>query len=129
MPTHPYWSSQGNAGQLWASEQGDVHFIFPGDTSNTLQVIVGDVSRMKTDLLLHSGRPYFARILRGYSPLYKSRDEQTQSRKGLLKGTAITWMDSSPLLIYAFDSRFPDKRPKIDLNHYLADIHCQLIPN
>jgi uncharacterized protein len=134
LPINPYWSSQGNAGQLWV-EQGNVHFMLPGDTPPTLQVIAGNVSRTKTDLLLYSGRPYFVRIIREHRALYRSRDEQAHmaagmvdAQKGLVDGKQIIWMDNSPIAIYAFDPRFPDARPNLDLNHYLADKRCQFMP-
>lgn len=127
LPPNPYWSSQGNAGQLWV-DQGDVHFMLPESTPHTLQAIVGDVSISLTDLLLYSGRPYFVKIIRQYSPLYKNRDEQIRARAGLVGGKLITRMDNSGMIIFAFDSRFPDTRPNLDLNHYLADRRCQFLP-
>jgi len=127
MPPNPYRSSQGNAGQLWTG-QGNVHFLLPEDTPHTLQAIVGDVSRSLTDLLLYSGKPYFVEIIREYTPLYKSRDEQARARNGLVNGKSITWMDNSSILVFAFDQRFPDIRPNLDLNHYLADRRCQFLP-
>ncbi|MBZ0307856.1 MAG: lysozyme inhibitor LprI family protein [Anaerolineae bacterium] len=128
LPPNPYWSSQGNAGQLW-TRQGNVHFVLPDDTPHTLQVIVGDASRTTTDLLLYSGKPYLVEILREYEALYKNREEQARMSAGLADGKSITWMDNSGVIVFAFDPRFPDRiRLQLDLNHYLVDTRCQFIP-
>jgi len=128
-PPNQYWSSQGGAGQEW-THQGDLHFILPDDTSHTLQVIGGNaVSRWTTELLLFSGRPYFVKIFREHTPLYKSLEEQTLAGAGRADWDSITVMDNSLVSIYAFDPRFPDLvQLNLKLDHYyLADVRCQFI--
>ncbi|MDI1279665.1 lysozyme inhibitor LprI family protein [Methylobacter sp.] len=108
VPGYPYpgWNNQ-----------GDVHFTLTDDTPSKLQVIVGDVSSFQMELLLYAGRAYLVRVSDPFAPIYRPRG-----------GNPYREMDNSAIAIYAFDPRFPDLRPQLDLNHYMAEPRCQFLP-
>jgi uncharacterized protein len=111
-------ANYGDLPGLYWQFQGDAHFILTNDTLSALQPIVGDVSRLQTDLLVFAGRPFLVQIERPFDPLTRHRDIRS-----------IIPRDRSPITIYAFDPRFPDRiRLNLDLNHYMADRLCQFKP-
>jgi len=105
---YPYWS-----------RQGDVHFNLTDEIPSKLDVIGGDASRVQMELLVYADRAYLVEVFNPLAPIYPPRG-----------GNLFRELGNSPITVYAFDPRFPDRAQLyLKLNHYYAvDARCQFLP-